>query len=266
LTVAPSPIDYTRNVTLDALCDRLQSSRRALVFSGAGLSTGSGIPDFRGPQGIWRHRQPVYYQEFLQSDAKRLEYWEYKAEGYAAFRDAAPNPAHRAIARLERLQRLEAIVTQNIDGLHQAAGSSPERVVELHGSNRFVECVGCGARAAPEPALAFFHAEHAVPRCACGNWLKFATVSFGQSLRPEVLARALEHVERSDLILVVGSTLSVEPAASLPLRAVARGVPYVIINRGSTQHDGIANLRIDDDVAAVLPAAIDRIELERTPT
>src|SRR5262249_8241150 len=114
--------------------------------------------------------------------------------------------------------------------------------------------------AAPEPALAYFATERAVPRCACGNWLKFATVSFGQPLRPDVLTRALAHVTRADLILVVGSTLSVEPAASLPLQAVRRGAPYGIINRGATQHDALATLRIDDDVVAVLPRAITRLE------
>jgi NAD-dependent deacetylase len=234
----------------------LGAARRILVFTGAGISTGSGIPDFRGPQGIWKRRQPVYYQEFLSSEEKRIEYWEYKAEGFAEFWEARANAAHRAVADLEGRSRLGAVVTQNIDGLHQAAGSSPERVIEIHGTNRFVECVDCGARSVPGPAVASFQTTRQVPTCGCGGWLKFATISFGQALRPEVLARAFEEAEHADLVLALGSTLSVHPAASVPLAAARRGVPYIIINQGETDQDALATLRIEGDVVEVLPPAV----------
>jgi NAD-dependent deacetylase len=239
------------------LVELLRGARRILVFSGAGISTGSGIPDFRGPGGVWSRRQPVYYQEFLASDDKRREYWEYKLEGYPLFVAARPNATHEAIAELERMGRVQAVVTQNIDGLHQAAGSSEELVVELHGTNAFVECVGCGARSEPAAAMAHFESTRTVPTCAsCGGWLKAATISFGQALRPEVIARGFAEAEQCDLVVAVGSTLSVHPAAAIPLTAVKRGVPYVVVNRGPTDHDEVATLRLEGDVGEIVPAAV----------
>jgi NAD-dependent deacetylase len=239
------------------LVELLRGARRILVFTGAGISTGSGIPDFRGPGGVWSKRQPVYYDEFLASDEKRREYWEYKLEGYPLFVAAQPNATHQAIARLEALGRVQAVVTQNIDGLHQAAGSSEELVVEVHGTNAWVECVGCGARSEPAPAMAYFERTRQVPTCQdCGGWLKAATISFGQPLRPEVIERGFAEAARCDLALALGSTLSVHPAASIPLAALKRGVPYVVINRGVTDHDELATLRLEGDVAAILPPAV----------
>ena len=231
-------------------------ARRILVFSGAGLSTGSGIPDFRGPGGVWSRRQPVYFDEFLASEEKRVEYWDYKVEGWTQFRDAQPNAAHLALAELERRGVVDAIVTQNIDGLHQAAGSSEARVIELHGTNRWVECVTCGARTEPGPSIKRFAEERRCPRCACGGFLKAATISFGQALRPEVLEAGFAAAERADLVLALGSTLSVQPAAMIPLQAARRGAPYVVINRGPTDHDELCTLRLEGDLVEILPAAI----------
>lgn len=247
----------------DAVVELLRPARHVLVFTGAGISTGSGIPDFRGPQGLWKTRAPVYYDEFMASEAKRVEHWEYKSEGWDAFVRAEPNVTHRALARLESLGRLEAIVTQNIDGLHQRGGSSPGSVIEVHGTNREVECQTCGARSDPEPAMASFRATRRAPRCPCGGLLKPATISFGQALRPEVLERAFAAAGAADLVLALGSTLSVHPAASVPLAAAQRGVPYVIVNRGATDHDALATLRVDDDVAEVVPPAIDALAAMR---
>ncbi len=235
----------------------LAAARRILIFTGAGISTGSGIPDFRGPGGVWSRRQPVYYQEFLASDGKRREYWDYKLEGWTQFAGAQPNATHQAIVALERRGVVAAVVTQNIDGLHQAAGSPAGGVIELHGTNRLCECVGCGARSDPAPAMESFARTRAVPTCAgCGGWLKMATVSFGQALDPAVLERAFAVAERCDLVLALGSTLSVQPAASIPLAALRRGVGYVVINRGPTDHDELATLRLEGDVAAILPPAV----------
>jgi NAD-dependent protein deacetylase/lipoamidase len=233
----------------------LQAARRMLVFTGAGISTNSGIPDFRGPGGVWTRRQPVYHQEFLASDEKRREYWDFKLEGYREFRDAQPNATHAAIAELERMGRVQALVTQNIDGLHQAAGSVD--VVEVHGTNRLVECVRCGATGDPAPAMTHYETQTTVPTCAaCGGWLKMATISFGQALKPAVIERGFAEAGRCDLVLALGSTLSVHPAASIPLEAAQRGVPYVIINRGPTDQDELATLRLEGDVAAILPPAV----------
>lgn len=243
----------------DQLVRLMEKSTRTLVVTGAGISTGSGIPDFRGPQGIWKRRQPVYFQEFLQSEEKRVEYWDYKAEGHQQFASAKANATHLAIAKLDQLGRLQAVVTQNIDGLHQAAGLDPEKIIEVHGTNRWIECLECKDRSEPGPAVEYFLQHQATPRCECGGFLKFATISFGQALEPRVLQDAWAAASECDLVLALGSTLSVQPAAAVPMVAVERGVSYVIINQGATDHDSAADLRIDGDVAEFLPPAVERL-------
>jgi NAD-dependent deacetylase len=240
----------------DRLVSLLRAAHRILVFTGAGISTGSGIRDYRGPSGVWKTRQPVYFDEFLASHAKRVEYWEFVLEAFDSFRSARPNATHVAIAELERMGRIGAVVTQNIDGLHQDGGSSPDKVIEMHGTNRWIDCLDCGKRNAPAPIMELFRDSGAPPACECGGWLKPATISFGQSLRPEVLNRAAEEAASADLALSLGSTLSVNPAASMPLISVRGGAPYVVINRGPTEHDTIADLRIEGDVGEVLPEAV----------
>ncbi|MFL6521294.1 MAG: SIR2 family NAD-dependent protein deacylase [Chthoniobacterales bacterium] len=222
------------------------------------MSTGSGIPDFRGPQGVWKRRQPVYFQDFLSSEAARVEHWDYKLEGWDGFRNAQPNPVHHAIVALEKAGKVLMVVTQNIDGLHTLAGTSAERLVELHGTNLLVECVKCKARSDPEPHFEFFRTARKPPLCHCGGFLKPATISFGQSLEPETLARAEQAAMNADLVVALGSTLSVYPAASFPLMAAQRGIAYVVINRGETDHDreSAVTLRIEGDVAAIFPAAV----------
>src|SRR5690606_8128284 len=168
---------------LDALVRLLRSARRVLAFTGAGVSTHSNIPDFRGPQGVFKHRPPVYYQEFITSDTARREYWAFKLEGYPAFRDAEPNPAHHALVELEAMGKLGLVVTQNVDGLHQRAGTSPERLVEMHGTNAEVECDACGVREPPERCMPEFAQNGEPPLCLdCGGFMKPAVVMFGQAL------------------------------------------------------------------------------------
>jgi NAD-dependent deacetylase len=240
------------------LADYLRASGHALIFTGAGISTGSGIPDFRGPEGVWTRRKPVYFQDFMTSEAARIEHWDYKLEGWEGFRTARPNETHAAIARLEAAGKVEAVVTQNIDGLHARAGTSGERLIELHGTNLLVECQACKERSDPEPHFEFFRKHRNVPTCDCGGFLKPATISFGQSLEPEVLERAEAAAGRCDLVVALGSTLSVYPAAGFPLLAAQRGVPYVIINRGATEHDNddVVSLRIEGDVGEIFPVAV----------
>jgi NAD-dependent deacetylase len=246
------------NDSSEAFAGLIRKADRILVFTGAGISTGSGIPDFRGPDGVWKTRQPVYYQDFMRSETSRIEHWDYKLSAWNAFRDAVPNAAHRAVAALERANRLLLVVTQNIDGLHSAAGTSPDRLVEIHGTNRLAECQSCGARSDPQPHFDFFERERTPPLCACSGFLKPATISFGQPLRKEELRRAGDAALGADLVIALGTTLTVNPASSIPLLAADRGVPYVIVNRGATDHDGLpaVTLRIEGDVTALFPPVV----------
>ncbi|HKB12146.1 MAG TPA: Sir2 family NAD-dependent protein deacetylase [Vicinamibacterales bacterium] len=243
------------------LVERLRAARRILIFSGAGVSTASGIPDFRGPNGVWTRRRPVYYDEFLASESARVEYWDYKLETWDIYQRAEPNPVHHAVVSLERAGRVAAVVTQNVDGLHRRAGTSPQLLIELHGTDLLVECQTCHATSEPLPHFDRFRATRIAPRCACGGLLKPATISFGQQLRAGDLDRAADAARTADLVVALGSTLSVYPAASIPLLAAGRGTPYVIINRGDTDHDGhpAVTLRLDGDVAEILPAAVDAV-------
>ena len=253
------------------LVDFLRSSQRILLFTGAGISTGSGIPDFRGPAGVWKRRQPVYYQDFMTSEAARIEHWDYKLEGWPAFRDARPNAAHEAIVQLERAAKLLSVVTQNIDGLHSRAGTSKTVLVELHGTNGLVECQACANLSEPEPAFEYFRRTRKPPMCHCGGFLKPATISFGQNLRPLDLERAQAFAQKADLVVALGSTLSVYPAANIPLVAADNGAPYVIINRGPTDHDALKHisLRIEGDVCEIFPPAVEealRKQTRRAPS
>lgn len=232
-------------------------AQHILCFTGAGVSTNSNIPDFRGPQGVYRNRSPTYFSDFLASEEERIDYWNFKLEGHVAFRDARPNATHLAIAELERLGRLEAVVTQNVDGLHRAAGSSAERTIELHGTNAEGKCIACAKREPIVLCLERFQASGAPPRCAdCGELMQPAVVMFGQALDPETLRRANQAAERADLVLALGSSLTVTPAANVPLVALRRRVPYVVVNRGSTPHDELATLKLDMDVDDVVPPAV----------
>ena len=237
----------------------LQDANRIMVFTGAGISTGSGIPDFRGPNGVWKRQTPIYYEDFMRSEAARIEHWDYKLEAWPLFRAARPNPVHHAIVRLERAGKVVAVVTQNIDGLHALAGSDPKHLIELHGTNLEVECQSCGWRGDPEPSFEEYRVQRKPPRCSCGGFLKPATISFGQQLNPATLDRAGRAAREADLVVALGSTLSVYPAASFPLLAAARGIAYVIINRGATDHDHepAVSLRIESEVTEVFPGAVD---------
>ena len=251
------------------LIERLRASQRILVFCGAGVSTASGIPDFRGPNGVWTRRRPVYYDEFMASEAARVEYWDYKLESWEIYQRAQPNAVHHAIVALERAGKVAAVVTQNVDGLHRRAGTSPERLVELHGTDLLVECQRCHATSDPAPHFTAFRATRRSPSCECGGLLKPATISFGQSLREDDLQRATAAAVAADLVLALGSTLSVYPAASIPLIAAERGTPYVIVNRGPSAHDDhpSVTLRLEGDVTAIVPPAVEAAtsSTQRTP-
>jgi NAD-dependent deacetylase len=240
-----------------ALTDYLKESHRMMIFTGAGVSTASGIPDFRGPGGVWTKRAPVYYDDFMSSESARIEHWDYKLEAWPAFKAAQPNAVHQAIVALEEAGKVVAVVTQNIDGLHSLAGT--KSLIELHGTNALVECQTCLWRGDPEAHYEFFRVHRKPPLCHCGGFLKPATVSFGQSLKPADLEKATEVARHCDLVVALGSTLSVYPAASFPLFAAQRGVPYIIINRGPTDHDHepSVSLRLDSSLVEIFPPAVE---------
>jgi len=231
----------------------IAGAKKILVFTGAGVSTGSGIPDYRGPDGVWLKREPVLYRDFVSSTRSKVEYWKYKADTFPAFLAAAPNAAHKAIAALEKTGRLLALVTQNIDNLHRAAGTHTDKLIELHGSGLYAECLDCLNWTSMAEALDKFKADGAPPLCSCGGWLKPAVVMFGEPLDQESLVKAFKAAEDCDLAISAGSSLSVEPAASIPLSAKAGGKPYLIVNRGPTAHDKAADIKLDGDACLLLP-------------
>jgi NAD-dependent deacetylase len=234
--------------------------RRVAVLTGAGISTDSGIPDFRGPSGLWT-RDPAAekmstYQVYVTDPAVRQRSWQVRL-AHPAW-TAEPNPAHLALARLSASGIDTQVITQNIDGLHQRAGLSADRVLELHGTMYFVVCVGCGDRTAMADTLARVRAGEADPACAkCGGILKSATIMFGQALDTDVLSRAAAAAQAADLFLAIGSTLTVEPAASLCAVAVRAGGPLVIVNRDPTPYDGLAAAVVREPISTAVPAIVD---------
>jgi NAD-dependent deacetylase len=234
----------------------LNEADLSVAFTGAGISTESGIPDFRSPGGVWAKYQPVYFDAFLAGDEARHEYWRQKAEAHRDFADARPNAGHEMLARWEAAGRLAAVITQNIDGLHQMAGS--RKVLELHGTAREVSCLDCHVRYEAGEMVARFLALGTVPTCpACGGpRMKHATVSFGQALSPSLLQEAFALSKRARLFLAVGSSLVVEPAASLPRTAKEWGAKLVIVSRDPTPQDDLADLVIHESIGTTL-AAID---------
>ena len=218
-------------------------SHCVVAFTGAGISTESGIPDFRSPGGVWSRYRTVYFDEFCESTEARHEYWRQKAEAHQDFTHAEPNVTHRTLAGWESTGRLHGIITQNIDGLHQLAGS--QRVQELHGTARDVICLDCGWRDHVDRWVEEFLASDNVPVCPeCTGRLKHATVSFGQPLPPDVLDTSVQWTTQADMFLALGSSLVVEPAASLPKIAADQGAKLVIINRDETPLDALASLNV----------------------
>lgn len=243
---------------IDTLAGWLAGSTNAVAFTGAGISTESGIPDFRSPGGVWAKSTPVYFDEFLRSAEARKEAWRQKSLTHVEFVRAAPNDGHVALAKWETEGRLKGVITQNIDGLHQIAGS--RCVLELHGTARAIACLGCGARYDAEPMVRVFNATGTPPDCPrCDGLLKHATISFGQSLPENVLAESVRLAETSDLCLAIGSSLVVYPAASIPELAKERGARLVIINRTETPLDGIADLVIREPIGATLRGVMERL-------
>ncbi|HEY6377892.1 MAG TPA: NAD-dependent protein deacylase [Candidatus Dormibacteraeota bacterium] len=241
--------------TLGVVAGWLHTANRVLVFTGAGISTESGIPDFRGPNGIWRTSDPALatIQVYLADPEVRRARW--RARLTSHIDDAVPNAGHRAIADLERLGRAEVVVTQNVDGLHQRAGSS--RVIELHGTTREAKCLSCHDRMPIARVLSRVEEGDDDPACErCGGILKPATISFGQPLIEDDVERAMAEARRSDVCLAVGSTLSVWPAAGVALTSARAGHRLVILNDGATDLDDAAAAVVPGRAGTVLPRLV----------
>lgn len=242
---------------IEKIAGWIVDSKRMVVFVGAGLSTESGIPDFRSPGGVWDRYDPedFDFHRFLSNEKSRENYWMMATEMYDSMKDASPNAGHLAIAELEKLGNLDCLITQNIDGLHFKAGNSAEKVLELHGTAMHATCLDCGKRYEREEVQARLSAGEKAPQCAgCGGLLKPATISFGQPMPERETAEAYRRSQSSDLFIVVGSSLVVHPAASMPVVAKRAGAKLAIINRDETACDALADLVIRAQAGPVMAA------------
>ncbi len=235
----------------------LQQAKRIVALTGAGISTESGIPDFRSPGSIWLQQPPVSYHDFISKPEARQLYWQTRRNLSGQVATARPNAAHLALAELERKQRLLGIITQNFDGLHHDAGNNAERIVELHGTSRAAACTLCGRRSSIKELQQRIDTGEIDPTCPdCGGFLKAATILFGQRVPEAELTRAREYSVTCDLLLVVGSSLKVTPAARLPRLALQNNVPLIIINLQPTPLNEYADVVINEKAGAVLPPLV----------
>jgi NAD-dependent deacetylase len=239
------------------LREMLQAARYAVVFTGAGISTESGIPDFRSPDGIWTRMAPIDYQDFIASEEMRREAWRRRFAMEDTFRAAEPNRGHRAVATLVRRSTVASVITQNIDGLHQASGVPDRQVIELHGNTTYATCLDCGERHELAPIRAAFEMEAQAPRCVkCDGLVKTATISFGQSMPLLPMRRAEAETLAADLFIVLGSSLVVYPAAGFPQLAKHSGAKLVIVNREETGLDQYADLVLHEPIGDTLGGAV----------
>ncbi|NWG71228.1 MAG: NAD-dependent deacetylase [Parvularculaceae bacterium] len=235
-------------------------SRRAVVFTGAGISTESGIPDFRSPGGVWSRMRPITYQEFVGSREMRREAWRRTFSGLAGWTGASPNVGHQAVARLLAAGPVSVVITQNVDNLHQDAGAPPDRVIELHGNASYAKCLGCAVRHEIED-LRPRHERGDDLLCACGGLIKTAVISFGQAMPEFEMMKASEEARACDLFLVLGSSLVVYPAAGLPLLAKECGARLAIVNREPTEQDALADFVLHAEIGPVMTEVMGRLAL-----
>ena len=239
------------------------NAKKIVVFVGAGLSTESGIPDFRSPGGVWDRYDPedFYFQNFISDRSKREKYWEMATEMYEAMKDAMPNPGHMAVAELEKMGKLDCLITQNIDGLHFKAGNSEARVLELHGTAMHVACLDCHRRYERALIQERIAAGDKAPQCdSCGGLLKPATISFGQSMPERETAEAFRRSADCDLFIVIGSSLVVYPAAQMPVVAKQSGAKLVIVNRDATPCDKRADVIINGQAGSIMAAILSEVK------
>ena len=241
------------------LAELIRDARRCVVFTGAGISTESGIPDFRSPGGLWSRMRPIYFDEFLSSEDMRREAWRRTFSGVAGWVGAQPNAGHLAVARMVSSGKAPAVITQNVDNLHQDSGVPAGKVIELHGNASYATCLDCGLRHELEVLKQSFLGRGEIPTCRdCGGLVKVATISFGQPMPVAAMERAEAEAQMCDLFLVLGSSLQVYPAAYLPLAARRAGAMLAIVNRDPTDQDRLADLVLHDEIGPVMSEAVPR--------
>jgi NAD-dependent deacetylase len=243
--------------SVEQLREMLAAGNSVVVFTGAGISTESGIPDFRSPGGVWTKYRPIEFEEFLASKAAQRAYWQRKFASHDVVAQAEPNQGHLAVAELVKRGQVSVVITQNIDGLHQASGIPADRVIELHGNTTYAHCLDCGREYDLEPIRQAFLADETLPVCElCGGVVKSATISFGQAMPEAAMQRSNEETRACDLFLAIGSSLTVYPAAGFPAVAKENGAGLVIINREPTGVDDLADLVIHAEIGPTLDAAV----------
>ncbi len=239
---------------------KIKEGGKNVVFTGAGISTESGIPDYRSQGGIWDKFRPVYFDEFMSSRKAREEYWQQKATLYRGLMRAEPNPAHKALAKLHGLGLLESVITQNVDGLHQASGLPDEVIIELHGNTRRIRCMSCRRLSPIDEVYKRLNEGEAAPECACGGYLKPDTISFGQAMPAVEVEKAAALSQDCDFFMVVGSTLLVQPAAHMPYYAKNQGAFLAIVNLSETPCDSMSDVLIRGKAGEVLAKIIRALE------
>ena len=244
---------------VESAAQLVSAAKNIVAFTGAGISTESGLADFRSPGGLWDRYRMVTFPEFLRSHEARIEYWSMRRELIPSLLNAKPNPAHEALAELQRQNKLSAVITQNIDGLHQDAGCT--NVIELHGTNRTASCLSCGKQWPIKTIQLRLESADLDPHCdTCNGLIKPDTVSFGQSMPSDALDAAHEFAENCDLLLMIGSSLEVQPAASLPLVAHQGGAQLIFVNRTETPYDELAELLVRQSAGDFLTAVLEELE------
>ncbi|WP_416899715.1 MAG: SIR2 family NAD-dependent protein deacylase [Minwuia sp.] len=239
------------------LSEMIAGAKRIVFFTGAGISTESGIPDFRSPGGLWTKFQPIDFRDFMRSEEMRKESWRRKFGMEGTFQAAEPNRGHRAVEKLIRDGRASSVITQNVDGLHQASGVPDEKVIELHGNSTYAKCLDCGTRKELAEIREAFERDETLPSCIfCGGIVKTATISFGQSMPVDEMRRAEEETLQADLFIVLGSSLVVYPAAGFPRVAKENGSQLVILNRDPTDLDVFADLVLNAEIGPTLGDAV----------
>ncbi|MEO0981718.1 MAG: Sir2 family NAD-dependent protein deacetylase [Pseudomonadota bacterium] len=241
------------------LSDLLNAAQRVVVFTGAGISTESGIPDFRSPGGVWSKMSPIYFDQFVSSREMRRESWNRVFNRTAGWTGASPNAGHHAVTKLLKMGKASMIITQNVDNLHQDSGAPEDKVIEVHGNATYAKCLECAARYEIDALRPRWEADEDIVCDACGGLIKTATISFGQPM-PEAEMTAADAAARDcDLFLVLGSSLVVYPAAGLPLRAKATGANLAIVNRDPTDHDALADLVLHAEIGPLMTDAVERL-------
>ncbi|HEX4505661.1 MAG TPA: Sir2 family NAD-dependent protein deacetylase [Alphaproteobacteria bacterium] len=239
--------------SVEDLARLLGESRRAVIFTGAGMSTESGIPDFRSPGGVWSRMKPIMFQDFVADETMRREAWNRAFSGVAGWVGAEPNQGHYAVARLVARGKVSSVITQNVDNLHQTSGVPAEKVLELHGNASFATCLECGLRHELDVLKQGFLGTGEIPMCRnCGGLVKVATISFGQAMPEDMMRLAEIETRAADLFIVLGSSLVVFPAAGFPVMAKRNGARLVIVNRDPTDMDDMADLVLNTDIGPVM--------------